>query len=106
MRAGRDAKLLRCVAVSRRTIPQRELRNDIGRVLREAGAGTEFTITVRGKPIARLGPADAPQVRRVDVEREALQAILAATPVDEALATDIAALREVEASDGDPWANE
>lgn len=39
-----------------RTIPQRELRNNVSAVLREAEAGTWFTITVRGRPVARLGP--------------------------------------------------
>ncbi|HEY4277563.1 MAG TPA: type II toxin-antitoxin system prevent-host-death family antitoxin [Conexibacter sp.] len=39
------------------TIPQRELRNSIGDVLRRAEAGEEFTITVAGRPAARLGPA-------------------------------------------------
>ena len=39
-----------------RTIPQRELRNNIGAVLRAAEAGATFTVTVRGKPVARLVP--------------------------------------------------
>lgn len=42
------------------TIPQKELRNNIGEVLRRAEAGEEFTITVSGRPAAQLGPA-APQ---------------------------------------------
>jgi prevent-host-death family protein len=42
------------------TIPQKELRNNIGEVLRRAEAGEEFTITVAGRPAAHLGPA-APQ---------------------------------------------
>ncbi len=42
----------------------------------------------------------------MDVDGDTVQAILAATPVDEGLAADIAALREAEAADGDPWANE
>lgn len=37
-----------------RIIPQRELRNSIGEATREAEAGTEFTITVRGRPVAKL----------------------------------------------------
>ncbi|MDQ3629960.1 MAG: type II toxin-antitoxin system prevent-host-death family antitoxin [Actinomycetota bacterium] len=57
----------------RRTIPQREPRNDIARVLREAEAGTEFTVTVRGRPVARLGPPEAPAARRVDVDRDMLR---------------------------------
>lgn len=44
------------------TIPQKELRNDIGRILRRAEAGEEFTITVSGRPVARLGPLqEAPE---------------------------------------------
>ena len=39
------------------TIPQKELRNNVGDVLRRAEAGEEFTITVAGRPVARLGPA-------------------------------------------------
>ena len=39
------------------TIPQKELRNNVGEVLRRAEAGEEFTITVAGSPVARLGPA-------------------------------------------------
>lgn len=39
------------------TIQQRELRNNIGEVLRRAEAGEEFTITVSGRPAAQLGPA-------------------------------------------------
>lgn len=89
--------------MTRRTIPQRELRNDIGRVLREAEAGTEFTVTVRGRPVARLGPPGHAPERRIDVEGGTLRAILAATPVDDGLAADIAALRDAEAPEGDPW---
>lgn len=39
------------------TIPQKELRNNVGEVLRRAEAGEEFTITVSGRAVARLGPA-------------------------------------------------
>lgn len=39
------------------TIPQKELRNNVAEVLRRAEAGEEFTITVAGRPVARLGPA-------------------------------------------------
>ena len=38
------------------TIPQKQLRNEIGEVLRRAEAGEELTITVSGRPVARLGP--------------------------------------------------
>ncbi len=39
------------------TIPQKELRNNVGEVLRRAEAGEELTITVSGRPVATLGPA-------------------------------------------------
>ena len=38
-------------------IPQKELRNNIGEILRRAEAGEEITITVQGREVARLGPA-------------------------------------------------
>ena len=38
------------------SIPQRELRNDSARILREVQEGKEFVITVRGKPVARIVP--------------------------------------------------
>jgi prevent-host-death family protein len=38
------------------TIPQKELRNNVGEVLRRAEAGEAFTITVAGRPVAELGP--------------------------------------------------
>ncbi len=39
------------------TVPQKDLRNKIGEVLRRAEAGEEITITVSGRPVAHLGPA-------------------------------------------------
>lgn len=39
------------------TIPQKELRNNVAEVLRRAESGEELTITVAGRPVARLGPA-------------------------------------------------
>jgi prevent-host-death family protein len=85
------------------TIPQRELRNNVAEVLRRAEAGTEFTITVRGRAVARLGPADRPHDRRRDVGRETFRALLAATPVDGGYAADLAAARSEEEPAGDPW---
>jgi prevent-host-death family protein len=37
-------------------IPQRELRNDIGRVLRRVESGETLRVTVRGRPVAQIGP--------------------------------------------------
>lgn len=38
------------------TIPQKELRNNIGEVLRRAESGEDISITVAGRPVAQLGP--------------------------------------------------
>jgi prevent-host-death family protein len=86
-----------------RTIPQRELRNNVAEILREAEAGAEFTITVRGRPVARLGPANELDHRRVNVPADALRPKLIATPVDDGFAADISRLREGEAPIEDPW---
>ncbi len=53
------------------TIPQKELRNNVGEVLRRAEAGEELTITVAGRPVAQLGPVP----KRRWVEGEALRRI-------------------------------
>jgi prevent-host-death family protein len=86
-----------------RSIPQRELRNNVGQILREAEAGTEFTITVHGRPVARLGPADRPRARNVDVDLDTVHAILAETPVDDRFGADLAEIRRHEEPAGDPW---
>jgi prevent-host-death family protein len=39
------------------TIPQKQLRNEVGDVLRRVEAGETFTVTVAGRPVAELGPA-------------------------------------------------
>jgi prevent-host-death family protein len=66
------------------TIPQKELRNNIGEVLRRAEAGEEFTITVSGRPAAHLGPP----ARQQWVTGPQLRAIWA-TPAPETLAQDL-----------------
>lgn len=68
-------------------IPQRELRNRVGEVLGAAEAGETFTITVRGRPVARLGPADTGPEPRVDVPRATLRRLLA-EPVNDDFASD------------------
>ena len=82
-----------------RTIPQRELRNNIAAVLRAAEAGETFTVTVRGRPVARLVPPGDPGRPRVDVDRETIRRVLA-LPFDSELAAELEA---AEASLDDPW---
>jgi prevent-host-death family protein len=69
------------------TIPQKELRNNVGEVLRRAEAGEEFTVTVAGRPVARLGPVRPRQW----VKGPALQRVWQ-TPPPETLAADLAML--------------
>jgi prevent-host-death family protein len=38
------------------TIAQKQLRNEVGEVLRRVEAGESFTVTVAGRPVAELGP--------------------------------------------------
>lgn len=90
----------------RRTIPQRELRNDVAAVLREAEAGTEFTVTVRGRPVARIVPLDEALRPRRDVDRETLLRIFAETPVDEGWAAELAEMRAAEPPADIPWDDE
>lgn len=39
------------------TIPQKELRNHVGEVLRRVERGETLTVTVAGRPVAELRPA-------------------------------------------------
>jgi prevent-host-death family protein len=82
-----------------RTIPQRELRNNIAAVLRAAEAGETFTVTVRGRPVARLVPPGEPARPRVDVDRKTIARILA-LPLDDSLAAELDAAEEPL---DDPW---
>ncbi len=87
----------------RKTIPQRELRNDVGAILREAEAGTEFTVTVRGRAVAKVVPIEAPPERRRFVDRETLLRIFRDSPVDKSWAADLAEMRAAEPPIDDPW---
>ena len=82
-----------------RTIPQRELRNNIGAVLRAAEAGETFTVTVRGRAVARVVPPGDLGQPRVDVDRGTIQRILA-LQIDDALGEE---LETAEAPVEDPW---
>jgi prevent-host-death family protein len=79
------------------TIPQKELRNKVGEVLRRAEAGEEITITVSGRPVAQLGP-----VRTRQWVDDSVLGELAKLPPDPTL------MEEIEDFGGelrDPWAD-
>ena len=67
------------------TIPQKELRNNVGEVLRRAEAGEQITITVAGRPVAELGPTR----QRQWVSGEDLRRVWA-TPPPRTAAADLA----------------
>ena len=77
------------------TIAQKQLRNDVGAVLRRAEAGERITITVAGRPVAELGPTRG----RRWVEAEQL-VDLWRLPADPALAGD---LERFAGGLADPW---
>lgn len=74
------------------TIPQKELRNSVGEILRRAEAGEEFTVTVSGRPVAQLGP-----IRRQHWVDSARLADLWKLPADPAL------MQDLETADDDFW---
>jgi prevent-host-death family protein len=82
-----------------RVIPQRDLRNNIAAILRAAEAGETFTVTVRGRPVARLVPPGDAGAPRIDVDRETIKRILA-LPIDDGLAGELDAAEEPV---GEPW---
>lgn len=82
-RSGRRTATISFVS----TIAQKELRNNVGDVLRRAEAGEEFTITVAGRPVAELGPT-----RTRQWVGSAQLADLWAAPADPTLDRDLEAL--------------
>lgn len=69
------------------TVPQKELRNNVGAVLRRVEAGETLTVTVSGRPVAELSPT-AP---RRWVSGEALARVWAG-PAPRTLAEDLGRL--------------
>jgi prevent-host-death family protein len=76
-------------------IPQKELRNQVGEVLRRVEAGERLTVTVSGRPVAELAPA----ARRRWVGGRALSAVWQG-PVPRGLESD---LTRLEAGLSDPF---
>lgn len=77
------------------TIPQKELRNNVGEVLRRAESGEQLTITVSGRAVAQLGP-----VRDRSWVDTGTLSELWQLPGDPELAT---ALERFQGSLHDPW---
>jgi prevent-host-death family protein len=63
------------------TIPQRQLRNDSGEIMRRVEAGESFVITRNGKPVADLVP-HAREPRRRKTLREFQEDMRKLPPVD------------------------
>lgn len=72
-----------------REIPQRELRNDVARILREVEEGARITVTVRGKPVAELVPVGS---SRQFLPRREVVKILREAPLDREFAADVGAV--------------
>ena len=70
-----------------KTMAQRELRNRIGRVLREVEQGRPVRITVDGRPVADLVPIGG--VRRTLVARADMEKLLANAPLDRNFSRDL-----------------
>lgn len=64
---------MRYTQTMKRTITQRELRNDSGAVLREVQAGNTLIVTRNGEPVAELRPIP----RRTFVARQVIAAVRA-----------------------------
>ncbi|AHH21583.1 putative prevent-host-death family protein [Nocardia nova SH22a] len=82
-------------------IPQRVLRNEISRVLREVAAGDSYTVTVEGAPVADLVPHRAG--RRTAVPRDEMLAAFRTIPPGDARGGDMAADDHIDDSLYDPY---
>lgn len=71
-------------------VPSRELRNDTAGVLRRVEAGEDVTITVSGRPVARLVPLQ--RARRHWMSKAELTTLLEVAQADPGLREDLARL--------------
>ena len=70
-----------------KTIPQRELRNSISKVLRSVESGERMQITVDGRPVAELTPVSGR--RRTFVPRDEVVALLRRGSLDRKFERDL-----------------
>jgi prevent-host-death family protein len=54
-----------------RSVSAREANQQFSRILRDVEAGAEVVVTRRGRPVARIVPAQAPGERQLTPEQEA-----------------------------------
>jgi prevent-host-death family protein len=81
------------------TIPQRELRNNVGEVLRRAEAGERIVVTVNDRPVAELGPV------RGNRPVATLRTLRALGSADDAWRDDQQRMRDEDRDHAvDPWA--
>jgi prevent-host-death family protein len=81
-----------------REIAQRELRNDISRVLAAVERGVRFRVTVRGRPVAEIVPIPT---RKTWVPREEVLEILRRARLDKNFMADVDGA--VDNAIRDPW---
>jgi prevent-host-death family protein len=73
-----------------KSIPQRELRNHIGQVLRSVENGERMQITVDGRPVAELAPLS--DRRRTFVPRDEVLKLLRRASLDRNFERDLQAV--------------
>lgn len=73
-----------------KTIPQRELRNRVSKVLHDVEAGERMRITVDGRPVADLVPVEG--TRRTFVHRDVVKVLLHRASLDRKFARDLSAI--------------
>ena len=84
-----------------RTIPQRELRNHIGKVLREVEEGRTIRVTVDGRPVADLVPV---RQKRTWVPWHVIEEIIREAPLDKNFKRDVdEVMGETIDEMRDPW---
>ena len=57
-----------------RSVPARDANQQFARILRDVEGGAEFVVTRRGKPVARIVPAQTSRERPLTPEQEAAHA--------------------------------
>jgi len=77
------------MSTERDEIAQRELRNNVGAVLREVASGRRLRITVRGRPVAELVPIGP---GRRFAQASDVAKIIEAAPLDEGFSAEVEAV--------------